>query len=441
GFAANLRRLSLLALALASSCASPRNPDIVATEAELTARRLAADVEWLAADEQEGRRAGTEAGLRAGEWIAQRMAELGLEPRGTQGYLQSFEVPKPVEVRPGSAVNGVTDPAKVAPMSCATAGDVAGEVAWCGYGIVNASKGWNDFPERIDGKVALIVRGTPPDSIGTQPEAAAEPSGAVHESAGWGNSGSLFLKVMTAKRQGAVAVLVAPHPSQKSEPLPPFDFGRAAQSVLPALYISHELAAALVPGYDAAISAVDAGAPLAQALRPTASARVVANVVRERGPATNVLGILRGSDSSRCVVIGAHYDHLGHGGEGSLDPQGGVQIHNGADDNASGTAVVLEVARALAAGPKLGCDVLFALWSGEELGLLGSEHWAKASTDELGRVVANLNLDMVGRAGDSKLAVLGAGSAQPVAAWLAELGPQVGLELDVSLSGQGVGGS
>ena len=440
-FVANLPRLSLLALALASSCASPRNPDIVATEAELTARRLAADVEWLAADEQEGRRAGTEAGLRAGDWIAQRMAELGLEPRGTQGYLQSFEVPKPVEVRPGSAVNGVTDPAKVAPMSCATAGEVAGEVAWCGYGIVNASKGWNDFPERIDGKLALIVRGTPPDSVGTQLEAAAESSGAVHESAGWGNSGSLFLKVMTAKRQGALAVLVAPHPSQQSEPLPPFDFGRAAQSVLPALYISHELAAALVPGYDAAIAAIDAGAPLTEAPRPAASARVVANVVRERGPATNVLGLLRGMDSSRCVVLGAHYDHLGYGGEGSLDPRGGVQIHNGADDNASGTAVVLEVARALAAGPKPGCDVLFALWSGEELGLLGSEHWAKVSTDELGRVVANLNLDMVGRAGDGKLAVLGAGSAQPFAAWLAELGPQVGLELDVSLSGQGVGGS
>ncbi len=440
-FPSNSRLLPFAFLVLAAACASPRNPDLVATEVELAVRRLEADVQWLAADEQEGRRAGTPAGLRAGEWIAQRMAELELEPRGTQGFLQSFDVPKPVEILPGSGVNGVTDPAQVAPMFCATTGEVAGELAWCGYGIVNASKGWNDFPARIDGKVALVVRGTPPDSVGTQPEAAPDASAAVHESAGWGNSGSLFLKVMTAKRQGAVAVLVAPHPSQKAEPLPGFDFGRAAQSVLPALYVSHELAAALVPGYDAAISAIDAGTPLAQAPQPAASAKVVANVVRERGPATNVLGLLRGEDSSRCVVIGAHYDHLGHGGEGSLDPQGGAQIHNGADDNASGTAVVLEVARALAAGPKPGCDVLFALWSGEELGLLGSEHWARSSTDDLGRVVANLNLDMVGRAGDGQLAVLGAGSAAPFAAWLAELGPEVGLDLDVSLSGQGVGGS
>ncbi|MBM3990551.1 MAG: M20/M25/M40 family metallo-hydrolase [Planctomycetes bacterium] len=438
---ANLRRLSLFTLAFASSCANPRHTDSVIAQPELRARRLEADVTWLSADEQEGRRAGTQAGLRAGEWIAQRMAELGLEPRGTRGYTQPFEVPKPVEVRPGSAVNGITDAAKVAPLFCATAGEVAGEIAWCGYGIVDASKGWNDFSERIDGKVALIVRGTPPDSVGTQPEAAAATSDAVHESAGWGNSGSLFLKVMTAKRQGALAVLVAPHPSQQSQPLPSFDVGRAAQSVLPALYISHELAAALVPGYDAAISAIDVGAPLAQAPRPTASARVVSNVARERGPATNVLGLLRGADSSRCVVLGAHYDHLGWGGEGSLDSQGGAQIHNGADDNASGTAVVLEVARALAAGPKPDCDVLFALWSGEELGLLGSEHWAKTAALELDSVVANLNLDMVGRAGDGKLAVLGAGSAEPFAAWLAELGPRLGLELDVSLSGQGVGGS
>jgi hypothetical protein len=424
------------ALLLLAACAA------TADRSELVGRsaRLDADVRWLAADEQEGRRAGTDAGLRAGDWIAQRFETLGLEPGNGGSYLQTFEVPKPVEVRAGSSVNGLSDPAQVAPLFCATAGSVAGDIAWRGYGIVDATKEWNDYAERVDGKVVVIVRGTPPDEVGAQPAEQPQGSDAVHSSAGWGNAGSLFLKVMTAKRHGAVAVLVAPHPSQKSEALPPFDYGRAAQSVLPSLYISHSVAAQLVPGYDAAIAALDARGEV-PAVTPAASASVSVNVVRERGPATNVLGLLRGRDSSRCVVVGAHYDHLGHGGEGSLDPKGGPQIHNGADDNASGTAAVLEVARALRSGPQPECDVLFALWSGEELGLLGSEHWARNPGFELSRVVANVNLDMVGRAGNGKLAVLGAGSAAPFAKWLAELGPQVGLALDVSLSGQGVGGS
>jgi hypothetical protein len=142
------------------------------------------------------------------------------------------------------------------------------------------------------------------------------------------------------------------------------------------------------------------------------------------------------------LVIGAHFDHLGQGGSGSLAPaaeQG--QIHNGADDNASGTAAVLEIARCLAAGPPPACDVLLALWSGEELGLLGSEHWARSPTVPLERIEANLNLDMVGRAGGGKLSVLGAGSAREFSLVLSGAGPRAELDLEVSLSGQGVGGS
>ena len=421
-----------------ASCASP-----TATTADVrdaSPARLKADVEWLAADAQEGRRAGTEAGLRAGEWIGRQFDGIGLSKAGKDGWFQRFDVPSPVEVLPGSRVDFSSKPDEVTPMFCSTGGAVMASVAWAGYGIVNGEKEWNDYPARVDGKIVLLVRGTPPEERGAQPAPETDADGNVKESAGWGNSGSLFLKVMNAKRNGAAAVLVAPHPSQKSEPLPGFDTSRSAQSVLPALFVSHEVAARLMPGYDTFIAAVDAGETPPQ-LPAGPNATVEARVVRERGPATNVLGLLPGRDPSRCVVIGAHYDHLGHGGEGSLDPQSGSQIHNGADDNASGTAVLIEIARQLAKGPRPDCDVLFAAWSGEELGLLGSEHWAKEPTVELSRVVANLNLDMVGRAGNGKLAVLGAGSAEPFAAWFAELGPASGLALDVQLSGQGVGGS
>ncbi|MCC7011563.1 MAG: M28 family peptidase [Planctomycetes bacterium] len=400
---------------------------------------------WLADDAQEGRRAGTEAGLRAGQWIAAQLAEIGLAPAGEGGFTQTFEVPKPVAVGTSSAVAGHSNgPQDVIPMFCSSAGRAAGALEWRGYGIVNGEKQWNDFEARCDGKVVVIVRGTPP-----APKAAGEAAqpaesahgGNVQSGDGWGNSGSLFLKVMNAKRAGAVAVLVAPHPDQANEPLPRFDASRGAQAGIPALFISSALAEQLVPNYAAAIAALDGKSDPLRAQALDKEVLVVADVTRENGPATNVLARLVGQSSERCIVIGAHYDHLGWGGEGSLAPDQQGVVHNGADDNASGTAVVLEMARLLASGPKPACDVVFALWSGEELGLLGSDHWTKHPTVPLERVALNLNLDMVGRCASGKLSVLGAGSSAPLEAWLKELGPAAGLQLEISLSGQGVGGS
>ena len=108
------------------------------------------------------------------------------------------------------------------------------------------------------------------------------------------------------------------------------------------------------------------------------------------------------------ITIGAHFDHLGWGGEGSLAP-GVHAIHNGADDNASGTAMVLELAEMW--GANLGGPlprergVLFCFWSAEERGLLGSDYWVENPTIPLERVLANINLDMVGRVGESKITV------------------------------------
>jgi hypothetical protein len=244
---------------------------------------------------------------------------------------------------------------------------------------------------------------------------------------------------MEAKRRGARAVIVAQHPSG-AEPMLAFGEGGGAEARIPALHASAELAEALLPGYAERVARLDAGetpAPSGEAR----TARVKADVVRARGTAQNVLGRVRGASSDATLVIGAHFDHLGHGGAGSLAPDAQGQIHNGADDNASGTAVVLELARCLMAGPRPQFDVVLALWSGEELGLLGSEHWARNPTCALEQVQANLNLDMVGRAESGRLSVLGAGSAKSFSTVLAEAGARAGLALEISLSGQGVGGS
>ena len=130
------------------------------------------------------------------------------------------------------------------------------------------------------------------------------------------------------------------------------------------------------------------------------------------GEGRNVLGLLRGSDpglAGSVVVVGAHYDHLGHGGFGSTGEVG--QIHNGADDNASGVAAMLETARRLASGPRPARSVLFIAFTGEELGLIGSSYYTKNPTIPLSRTLAMINLDMVGRLEDDPLIVYGVGTA------------------------------
>ncbi|HWC77129.1 MAG TPA: M28 family peptidase, partial [Blastocatellia bacterium] len=139
------------------------------------------------------------------------------------------------------------------------------------------------------------------------------------------------------------------------------------------------------------------------------------DIVKLEGRSSNVVGILKGSDpalSSECIVIGAHYDHLGLGGSDSLaaNPEG--QIHHGADDNASGTSAMLELARVLSAGrSQLKRSIVFIAFSGEELGLLGSAAYTKNPAVPLSSTVAMLNMDMVGRLRNSALHVSGVGTS------------------------------
>jgi len=161
------------------------------------------------------------------------------------------------------------------------------------------------------------------------------------------------------------------------------------------------------------------------------------------GEARNVVAILRGTDPDReqALVIGAHYDHLGFGGPGSLSPDAAGTVHNGADDNASGTAVLLEAARALASGPPLAQDVLFIAFTGEERGLWGSAHYVSSPLLPLEGTVAMLNLDMVGRVRDDLLTVFGTGTAEEWNGILERANARLGEPLDLRLNSDGFGAS
>ncbi|MBI4519651.1 MAG: M28 family peptidase [Gemmatimonadetes bacterium] len=161
--------------------------------------------------------------------------------------------------------------------------------------------------------------------------------------------------------------------------------------------------------------------------------------------AHNVAALLRGANPTlrdQIIVIGAHLDHLGRGGEGSLAPDEYGTIHNGADDNASGIAVLIETARRLATRPERpGPSVLFIGFSGEERGLLGSAHFVENPTVPRDDIIAMLNLDMVGRLRENSLAVMGVGTAEEWRDILARANGGLAEPLRLGLTDDGFGPS
>ena len=402
-----------LALLLAGCSAFQNAPKVAPAPASAEAARLQEDVVWLAADARAGRRAGTEEAHQAALWLAQRLRSLRLEPIGEKGFLQEFPVALPARAGEGNHLKlgeKTLSGAGVGALIYSDSGSASGTLVDCGYGIESDTPEHkrNDF-ELADpkGQLALVRRGLPADG---------------GDAKTWGTSADILTKIMNAKRHGALGVVLV---CKDAADLPAFDTSRGGKAGLPCIALTYE---ALGQAPDAPSIALGA-------------ATIQAEVLREKGAAYNVLGRLVGKDSSRTIVICAHYDHLGGGGEGSLAPDKIGEIHHGADDNASGTATVLEIARLAVSRGTPACDLVFALWSGEEEGLLGSEYWGEHPTVKLSKVSANLNLDMVGRAGNGKLQVLGAGTSPDFVTLLGEANAAKILELTVSTSGITMGGS
>ncbi len=338
------RCLLLLLAAWAPACAAPRTD----ANPQVTVEELQAHVVWLADDAREGRRAGSAGEQAAAEYVAREFERAGLVPAGDDGgWYQEFEVA--LEPQPGKCsltVDG-RPVAGIGTLACSATGRVSAQVS----------------AQPTKGMVALVQHA--------------------------GTDGTALRNALRAAADaGAVAALVGRSPRELAQGAGwqiPFASAPGAVDV-PVL--------TLAPQDFALLQESCAGGKVVQAA-------VVAEVLHPTTVARNVLGLAPGSVADgEILVIGAHFDHLGWGGEGSLAP-GERAIHNGADDNASGTAVLMELAELWASGaPLAGAgekSVLFAAWSAEELGLLGSAHWVKNPTVDLARVRANVNLDMVGR--------------------------------------------
>jgi len=379
--------------------------------------RIAADVRWLADDAREGRGAGTKGLEAAAAWLAGAFRDAGLAPGGEGGgYLQRFEMPISLRVvRERLRTNGVELAAgkDFAALLSSGDGDVRGRLVFAGYGISAPEHGYDDWEGApVAGAVVLVLEDRPGGD----------------ESPFAGVRANTFLsrahKISNARDRGARAVLLAPsteegedaalaenaqpsaNPSQRSSGIPVLALSRAAADRLVAL--------AGAAGLDERQRRIEATRRPESELLAGVEVELRVQLERRMGSAANVVGILEGSDPllrREAVVVGAHYDHLGRGEFGSLAPGRRGEIHNGADDNASGTAGVLELARAFAQAPRPRRSLVFAAFSGEEIGLFGSRAYVETPALPLSDTAAMLNLDMVGRLRDESLAVLGTGSS------------------------------
>ena len=365
--------------------------DAPAASTETAADRYLADIAWLADDAREGRGLGT-AGLgEAADWLERQFEAIGLEPAGNDGsYRQRFEVVTDVEQGEATAVSigGQTLGADdfMAPGFSANA-EVVAPIVFAGWGIESAEHGIDDYADiDAEGRIVLVRRYTPEDGI-------------FDNEALQRRFGDLRYKAFTAREHGAVGLLVADLP---------VDGAGAGETPFPRLRVD--------PNGDAGIPvAVIARRWAELALAVSVDVRISTELVERKENVDNIVGRLTAEQRlPGAVLVGAHYDHLGYGGQGSLAPDSS-EPHNGADDNASGTAGLLEAARVLAGRrDELGRDVVFAAFAAEEVGLLGSTALVREplpGTAPAG-LVAMLNMDMIGRLRNNRVAVLGSDSAE-----------------------------
>ncbi len=382
--------------------------------------RYLADVAWLADDLRDGRGIGTAGLEQAAAWLEQQFRAIGLEPAAGDGsYRQTFEAP--VAVERGAAtrltIDGepLAEDAFVVPGFSASA-EVTAPVVFAGWGIDSHEHGVEDYAGLdVEGKIVLVRRFTPEDGLFEDQKVRAR-------------LGDLRYKAFTAREHGAAGLLVAD--------LAPADGEAEDEPPLPAMRVDTK---------------GDAGIPLAVLTRAAAEpllegehrVGLTTELVVETRPVHNIVGRLPagGDRLDGAVVIGAHYDHLGMGGPNSLAPDA-HEPHNGADDNASGVAALLEAARSLAARrDEQRRDVWVVAFTGEEDGLLGSGRFTKEPPSGLvmDEVVAMVNMDMVGRMRNNRLSVLGAESAEE---WKELVEPACAeLGVDCHLGGDGYGPS
>jgi len=413
-------------------------------DAPASPQRYINDVKILAAPDMEGRGAGTKGIERAERYIEQQFKALDLEPAGNHSFEQPFTVTTGAKLKGKNDITvlHLTDHVRrytklnlgedYVPLSFSSVGSVSGPVVFAGYGATADEFGYDDYALLdVKDKIVLVLR--------YEPDKFEEKSG----HSGRTQHSHLITKAINARNHGARAVILVNGKLEPNEEDLLLKFGSLAGPLdvgIPIVQAKNAVAESWFK--EAGKSLADTQKEIDHYLKPRSfalpeSLRVALDVDIETLHATvnNVLAYLPGK-TSEYIIIGAHYDHLGHGNASSLAPSEIGKIHPGADDNASGTAGVLELARIFSRRSEaMQRGILFMTFAGEELGLLGSADWVKDSTRRLGDAVAMINMDMIGRIRDNKVYVGGVGTGTTFRPLLEKAAAKYDLKLAYSAGG------
>jgi len=409
---------------------------------DLQAPRYTADVHFLASDAMKGRGNGSPELEKAADYIAEQLRRAGLQPGGEDGtFFQKFEVTtgatlgiKNELVVAGSTLRIDED---FVPILFSDTAEFEGPMIFAGYGITAPEYKYDDYAAIDATNKIVVVLGHEPQELDPK---------SVFAGTDFTPYASYVNKAINARMHGAKGIIFITDPRHEYEDVGPATRREESGDVgIPAVHAKRASvdAAFKASGKDLAALQQEIDKTLTpQSFEPAnVRARIATEVVRTRSTVRNVLAALPGSDpqlKDEWVVIGAHYDHLGFGGASSLAPSQIGAIHHGADDNASGTAGLIELARNAAANRSTWKrSVLFIGFAAEEIGLLGSAYFTNHPTIPLTSINAMFNMDMIGRVSEGKLSVGGVGTSPAFGPSLAALHPGSGLTITATESGYG----
>ena len=413
--------------------------------ADLSAARYLERVTYLARDEMKGRGDGSPELDQAADYIASQFRTFGLKGAGNDHtYFQNFELTTGANFGSKNQLQLSGENLRInedfVPIAFSNTAEFEGPVVFAGYGITAAELHYDDYQGiNANAKVVVILRHEPQELDPASPFNGTNFT--VHA--------SFINKAINARQHGAKGIVFITDPNNHVSEADTVgeatrieestDFGISAVQARrgPVMKLFKDAGRDLA----AVQKKIDANLESQSFELPAVRIRIATEVNRTRKTVRNVVGMLPGSDpalQNEYVVAGAHYDHLGLGDRNSLAPSQIGQIHHGADDNASGTSGVLELAR-LASKNKQAFkrSIVFMTFAGEELGLLGSSYFVNHPTIPLENITAMINMDMIGRLTNDRLFVGGVGTSPNFKSWVEDFNKSVGLKLDYSDSGFG----
>ena len=414
---------------------------------QFSAEEFLEPIRFLASDDLKGRGDGTQELDRAAEYIAQHFRRSGLRAAGDDStFFQRFMMTVAATLGPKNSLvyqkgEGREEYAverDFIPLSFSEDVSLEAPVVFAGYGITAPEYHYDDY-QGIDanGKIVIVLR--------HEPQEFDEKS--VFAGQQFTTHSEIVHKAINARNHGAAAMVLANdvgnHAGQPDELIRFGSLAGPEEMKLAAMQVKAAVADEwLKPSgqtLESLRSAIDKDlSNHSFALNPAARLSLKVDVERIRKKVANVVAVLPGRNQDECIVVGAHYDHLGLGDQHSLAPSQIGQIHHGADDNASGTSGLLELARGLSREKrKPPRSIVFAAFAGEEAGLLGSSFYVSHPALPLSQTLAMINLDMIGRISKNRLYVGGTGTSPGFRKLVEEANSPLGFELSFSASGYG----